>query len=212
MQTHPEVKILTILLLLCGSFSLPRPASPLAEFSPAWNETRFLKCNTAQNTSYLTAEEKELIYIFNMMRLDPKLFAATVVKQFPKKRGPLYLENIPEYRSLLDTMSRLEPLPLLYPDKDLFESARCHAISSGEKAYVGHVRQTEECRKKKNFHAECCDYGHQTPLEMLMGLLIDENVESLGHRYICLSSFNRIGVSIQPHKRYGKNVVLDFGW
>jgi len=36
-------------------------------------------------------------------------------------------------------------------------------------------------------------------------------VPSLGHREILFTDFTKIGVSIQPHKKYGWNTVLDFG-
>jgi hypothetical protein len=101
-------------------------------------------------------------------------------------------------------------MKLLYPDSLCFEGARCHALSSGIKGYVGHDRLTDECKKKWYYNGECCDYGRSTALDIVMGLMIDENVPSLGHRVICLSFFNSIGVSIQPHKIYGKNAVLDF--
>ena len=47
-------------------------------------------------------------------------------------------------------------------------------------------------------------------LSILMALLIDQNVSSLGHRFLCLSEYGRLGVSIQPHTGYGYNAVLYF--
>ena len=49
-------------------------------------------------------------------------------------------------------------------------------------------------------------------LEIVIQLLIDQGVSSLGHRYICLGTYARVGVSIKPHKSYGTNCVLDFGY
>jgi hypothetical protein len=208
------MKWITILLLFLSlvSFNVNRQSSssPLAAYSEIWNEPRFLKCNTAAKTTYLTEPEKELIYILNMMHMDPQLFDSTVVKYYPEKSGALYLRNIPENQSLLDTLSTLAPLPLLSPDRTAFESAECHAISAGQKGYVGHERQSKDCEKKKDFNGECCDYGRYTPLDILMGLLIDEGVPSLGHRWLCLCNFRKVGVSIQPHTTYGKNTVIDF--
>jgi hypothetical protein len=43
-----------------------------------------------------------------------------------------------------------------------------------------------------------------------MALLVDEGVANLGHRLICFTTYNKIGVSIAPHKEYGNNAVLDF--
>jgi hypothetical protein len=47
-------------------------------------------------------------------------------------------------------------------------------------------------------------------LEIVLQLLIDEDVPSLGHRRILLEKYQTIGVSIQPHSHYGFNAVLDF--
>jgi len=206
------MKLFSIFLLFFTSFYKPESSSktPLSEYSDAWNDERFLKCNTAADVDYLTDEEKEMIYVTNMMRLDPQLFGRTVAKQFPDKREIQYYKTLDEYKSLLKDLAKAKPLPLLYPDKRATESAKCHAISSGNKSYVGHVRQTEECKKTRFFDAECCDYGRYSPLDILMGQLVDEGVPGLGHRYAFLTPFNKVGVSIQPHKGYGRTAVFDF--
>ena len=210
------MNLLTILLLLLNIFTKPGQdtaiKTPLSEYSEEWNDPRFLKCNTAAKVTYLTDMEKELIYILNMIRLDPKLFGSTVVKQYPDKNFLPYLNELEEYKSLLKDLAAQEPLPILIPDEKLSISAKCHAITAGQKAYVGHVRQTADCQKKKYFDAECCDYGRYTPFESLMGLLIDEGVPGVGHRYACLGTYGKIGVSIQKHNSYGRNTVLDFKW
>jgi hypothetical protein len=187
----------------------PKPGpSPLASYSAEWNDAKYLKCNTAANVSYMNDEEKEVIYILNMLRTNPVLFANTVLQKYPDENHQGFLRNIQEYKSLLDTLRKTKPLALLYPDSLCFVSAQCHAISSGKTGYVGHERQTKEC--KDLYFGECCQYGYKDPLPILMGLLIDQNVPSLGHRYMCIGSYGKIGVSIQPHKVYGTNTVLDF--
>lgn len=158
----------------------------------------------------MSANEKELVYILNLARLNPSLFASTVVKKYPEKSDKGYLVNSDYYKSLLDTMKKMKPLNLLQPDSLCYTSAFCHAVSSGHAAYTGHDRQTDDCKEKRNFNGECCDYGNEKPLDIVLSLLIDNWVPSLGHRWICLNSYKRIGVSIQPHKGYRHNAVLDF--
>jgi hypothetical protein len=184
--------------------------SPLAYFSSEWNDAKYLKCNTAADASYMSDEEKKLIYILNLLHTDPKLFANTVVEKYPEYMHQPFLKNVPEYQSLLDTLRQIKVLPLLYPDSLCFESAKCHAITSGKKAYVGHERITDECKAKKHHFGECCQYGFKEALPIVMALIIDEKVSSLGHRFLCLSSYGKIGLSIQPHKGYGMNTVIDF--
>ncbi|MEO7982754.1 MAG: hypothetical protein ABI688_01605 [Bacteroidota bacterium] len=177
--------------------------SPLASYSTAWNDAKYMKCNTAAKVSYMTALEKELIYILNLARTNPQLFASTVIAKYPARHTDYFT-------SLLDTMQKLKPGKLLYPDSLCFSGAKCHAVNSGKEGYVGHTRSTEECRMKWYYNGECCEYGHNKPLDIIMALLIDQDIISLGHRNICLGPYKNIGVSFQPHTLYGYTTVLDF--
>ncbi len=193
-----------------GSVTGKENISPLAVYSPEWNNAKYNACNTAAKATYMTAEERKMICILNMMRMNPKLFARTVVQRYPDINNMGYLRNSDYYKSLLDTLSKLKPMKILYPDSLCFNGAQCHAITAGEAGYVGHTRQNDDCKAKWYFNGECCDYGHSQALDIIMNLMIDEGVESLGHRWICLNGYKKIGVSIQPHKAYGNNAVLDF--
>jgi uncharacterized protein YkwD len=185
--------------------------SPLALYSSEWNDIKYSKCNTAVNVAYLSNSEKEVIYILNLIRSYPALFAKTVLKKYPALSGNGYLADDTYYfKSLLDTLLSLEPVQMLYPDKTCYISAKSHAYQSGITGYVGHERKTPDSKLKKHYYGECCDYGHNDALEIVLSLLIDEGIPSLGHRDICLSNYAKLGVSIQPHKKYGTNAVFDF--
>ena len=138
-------------------------------------------------------------YSLNLVRLNPKLFADTYLD---------YLKNSTDYyeSSLYKELKRIEPRPILKPNRKLFESAQCHAIESGERGFVGH----ERFKCEEHFMGECIHYGQSDALEIVTSLLIDQEVKSLGHRKVCLGYFTEMGVSIKPHKGYGKNAVLDF--
>ena len=186
--------------------------SPLASFSNEWNDAKYLACNTAANAGYMSKEEREVVYILNLLHANPRLFANTVAAKYPAYSRKPRLTNLPEFISLLDTLRTLDPKPFVGPDSLCFESAKCHAITSGIEGYVGHDRKTEECKKKRRHNGECCQYGTKDPLSIVMSLLIDEKVPTLGHRFLFLSTFKGIGVSIQPHKTYGTNTVIDFSY
>ena len=157
----------------------------------------------------MNADEKEVIYILNMARKNPGLFASSVVKQYPDKSGQGYIRNSGYYKSLLSGLQKQKPMQSLIPDSLCYESAFCHAQITGKGGIVGHYRNAE-CQKKQYFNGECCDYGHNKPLDVLMAFFIDDGIASLGHRKICLDSYKKIGVSIQPHASYGHTAVLDF--
>jgi uncharacterized protein YkwD len=185
--------------------------SPLALYSSEWNDVKYSTCNTAVNTAYLSKSEKDVIYILNLIRSYPALFAKTVLKKYPAASGNDYLtNNVYYFKSLVDTLLKLEPKQMLYPDNACFLSAKSHAYQSGLTGYVGHERKTRDAKLKRLYLGECCDYGHQDPLDIVLSLIIDEGIPSLGHRIICLGYYTKIGVSIQPHKKYGTNAVFDF--
>ena len=199
------------LFLTVALFSQTLTVSPLASYSKIWNDKKYIICNTAANTAYLTHDEKEAIYILNLLRANPVLFTKTVLLKYPSVSGNGYLaEDSFYFISLVNTLKTMEPLGILYPDDKCFESAKYHAIASGITGYVGHERKTKDDKAKKYYNGECCDYGHSDPLDIVLSLLIDEGIPSLGHRDVFLSNYTKIGVSLQPHKKYGINAVFDF--
>lgn len=201
------------ILLLLYSFTASAQNNPLVKYHPVWNDAKYEACNTAKHVSYMNPVEKEVIFILNMMRAYPKQFLNTIVLKWPEIMERPQLKFSTYFTSLVEDMKPLESLPILQPDSLLWLSARCHAVSSGNNGYVGHDRLTKECEKLQRYAGECCSYGTRNSVELIVRLLIDENVPGYGHRYICLRpAYSRIGVSAQPHKTYGVNVVLDFGW
>jgi uncharacterized protein YkwD len=152
-----------------------------------------------------------VIYVINLVRAYPVLFAKTVLAQYPALSGKEELtKDQYYYQSLLTTLLAMDPLPLLTDNEKCYQSAACHAKLSGITGYIGHNRNSDECQKKKYFLGECCQYGNDEPLEIILSLLIDKDVPSLGHRKILLGKYTSAGVSIQPHKTYRFNTVLDF--
>ena len=185
--------------------------SPLSAYSEQWNRPEYIRCNTAANVVYMSVGERNVIYVLNLVRANPRLFASTVLKHYPERTGQDHLADDKVYfQSLLKELQTMKPLEILLPDKDCYTSALCHATQAGMTGYVGHERKKNECRKKMYYNGECCDYGNSDPLEIVLSLLIDEGIPSLGHRSICLGQYGKLGVSLQPHKTYTYNTVMDF--
>lgn len=184
--------------------------NPLISFSNQWGSKIYKDCNTAASENYLTADEKKVIWILNMIRANPILFLQTVLLNPSSK----YYKPIAKWNSydssLLNTLSSIQPnFKFLVSDLSAYHSAQCHAISSGKTGYVGHQRIHSDCIA--DYNGECCTYGYTNPLSMVMSFLLDYDVPDLAHRHICLSnSFISAGISIQPHKRYKINTVIDF--
>jgi uncharacterized protein YkwD len=52
-----------------------------------------------------------------------------------------------------------------------------------------------------------------TGKDIILQLLIDDDVPSLGHRINCLNKeYTKIGVSVQPHKKWDTCAVIDMIW
>jgi len=203
------------LLAAFGFYELPPPGNetpnPLAPWNKTWAAQQYEAANTAAKSSYHSAWEREFVYVMNLARMHPQLFAKTVVQAYPDSSFNPGLRKLKEYKSLLLELQAQAPLTALVPDSACWASAKCHAASSGKAGYVGHDRQSTACEKLMYLRAECCHYGENTPLAAFLSLIIDEGVPGLGHRRtIFAADYTKVGVSFQPHKTYQTTVVIDF--
>jgi hypothetical protein len=171
-----------------------------------WSDAKYLKANTAKDAAYLSKEEKEFIRLINLCRMNPNLFLDTYLADIKKKTRA----NMTKYEaSLIEYLSNEAPKAVFVPDLELYQGAFCHAKNSGMAGYVGHVRSVYSPSCSSGYFAECCSYGSFEAFEHLINLLVDEGVESLGHRLILMGGYKTVGVSLQPHKTYGTNIVID---
>ena len=181
--------------------------------SDGWSIEEIKCANTANNVGYLSAEEQKVILICNLARLDGEKFMKTYAKPYLGDSSNEYIE------SLYSDLKKVKKLQMMVPDNKLYEAAAYHAKDMGATGKIGHTSsdgssmQTRINRWYSNYKyiGECCDYGYDKALDIVMHLLVDEGVESLGHRKNILDpQFGKIGVSIQPHRVYRYNCVQDF--
>lgn len=160
--------------------------------------------NSAVAALWMSLHDRQVIYWLNVARLDPSgFFQRFVAADWAANPSNTYLS------SLKTTMNSMKPVAALQPNRMLYDAAMCHARSSGSVGYVGHDRVNQTC--KKIFSGECCAYGANGALDVVIQLLVDEGVPSLGHREICLSeAYTTVGAASAPHSRYKTNTVLDF--
>jgi len=166
----------------------------------AFKDPRYQAANTAKDADYLSDEEKKVYFCLNLARMNPKLFAETYLGRLRNSKNSYE-------SSLYKEMMNLSALPLLTPNRKLYESALCHADEMGVRGLIGHQRY--KCTRY--FMGECCQYGFEGAYDIVIDLLVDDGITSLGHRKICFSaSYHELGVSIRPHKTYRVNTVMDF--
>lgn len=169
--------------------------------------------STATTADYLTAEEKEVIRLVNEVRTQPAAFAKKYLEN--RQREGAYAKEC--YEELL----AWAPQKALLPSKALSLAAKDHAQDMGVSGRTGHVSTKGESATLRvqrygtftgryNGPWENCSYGFDDPLAIVLQLLIDDGVPSRGHRKnIMQPAINYIGVSIQPHKSYRFNCVMD---
>lgn len=176
-----------------------------------WDKQILVKANTAREVGYLTDEEKKVIFYINLVRMDPLLFSKTYLQKFLDSSET---KNNKWVISLKNSLEKAIPVKPLFPEEDLFEVAKKHAVEMGKSGRVGHdgyKTRTNQIENKYDRIAEDCDYGNSDGLSIVILLLIDEGVVDAGHRKAILEENHfYIGTSIQPHAVYLYNCVIEF--
>jgi uncharacterized protein YkwD len=164
---------------------------------------------------FSNAQTEEVLKILNEARTNPQGFLSGRLSPYLKEHE---LENNSYAKSLVSELKVAKPLNALQSSSVLEKLAKGHAIDMGEKDKIGHASSngtTFENRIRKKIKtgmiAENCDYGNAEPIDIVMSLLIDDGITSLGHRKNILHpSLNYVGIAIEKHKTYRVNCVMDF--
>lgn len=179
----------------------------------SWDAKVVGSLHTGRDMPWLNGEEQKVILFMNMARHDGPLFAETFVKAYVEENQ---LKKTNYLRTLYKDLEGVSGLGPLFPEEDLTAVAQGHALKSGETGHVGHrdmKKRFEPLRGNPYYEwGENCSYGFDEALTIVITLLIDEDIEGVGHRKnILKESYNSVGVAIRPHKTYRVNCVMDFG-
>jgi uncharacterized protein YkwD len=116
-----------------------------------------------------------------------------------------------ELASLKRTLVSMAPVAALSPSSTLRAEAECLAKLQARTGAIGHERGPRCPKAPQGMWAENCSYGYSGGRDIIISLLIDENVPSLGHRENCLDPvLKRCGIFQGDHARYGRMAVMDF--
>jgi len=183
----------------------------------SWSKITLEKANSAKEATYLTAEEKSIVYYINLVRMNPRLFESTYIRPYLERYG-ITDENASKWiRSLQSELKSTRPMNPLKPKKDLSLVAKKHATDMGLTGKSGHKSSSGKLYKdrmkgiSKEYyeHFENCQYGLGDPLEIVVDLLIDDGVEGASHRKSILNASSQyIGSSMHPHIVYKHNCVI----
>jgi uncharacterized protein YkwD len=187
--------------------------SSLAQAIASIPKDLLAKANTTENVSYLTEDEKKVILYMNLARINGPWFVKNILNE--NLSGNYTAGNV---SSLIKTLNQTKNLTPLKPAEGLSKAATFHAKDMGKAGTIGHnssdgTNTFVRVRKyaKGGYMSENCSYAPSDPLAIVLQLLVDDGVPSLGHRNTILSEkYTHVGVAIEPHKIYGHNCVQDF--
>jgi hypothetical protein len=209
------MKILFVAIILLFTTTLTYGQQPIYidHLLKNWPIEQLNNASLDNSIYYMTQDEKDVVLICNLARLNGPLFISTILEPY------MDAENIKKDRyvkSLIKTLEQQKPIPALGADMLLFQLAKSHAISSGQRGTTGHDGFNSRFDKAKDYYwtfAENCYYGRNIPIEIALGLMIDKGENGVGHRKNILDpKLENVGVSIQPHRSvYEYNCVMEFG-
>ncbi len=183
-------------------------SSNIVEPDMVWTKAELEAANTADAANYLDSTEKQVYLYVNLARLYPSKFKIVEVQNYIGTiEQPQQYKNSTNRQSLMRELTKMKPVVALLPNSLLTEMANCFSKELGESGRTGHDRK--KCTE--DYAAENCSFGKYRGKDIVLQLLIDEGVASLGHRKNCLSgNYTLLGVSFTEHKKYKKCTVMDF--
>ncbi|GHT60414.1 hypothetical protein FACS1894109_18040 [Spirochaetia bacterium] len=210
---------------------------PPGAYASDWDITGL---DTARNVSYLTDIEKDVILEINKVRTDPKKYAEDVLNPLLntfidnpwndpliRRKGDTWLrtkEGKVVINELIAALQDTEPMQILTPSMGMSHAAKDHTKDRASHNTTGHVGsdgsqfwdRVNRYGKINLFQAgggECLSYGSNTGIDIVLQLLIDDGVQSRGHRKILLNpNASKIGVGFGEHPQYKYMCTLDLAF
>ncbi len=186
--------------------------------------------NTAENVSYLSPIEKEIIYEINLFRSNPADYAdkyiAPLAKNYkgkllyyPNDKPLLTKEGVRAVNECVRELKKVAPLSVVSPSSGLTKAADDHVKDQSKTGKTGHYgSDRSDSRKRMERYgdwkvriAENIAYGGTSARQVVIYLLIDDGVQDRGHRKNFIQpEFKNVGVSVGFHPEYNTMCVMDF--
>jgi uncharacterized protein YkwD len=178
----------------------------------SWDATTINSARKASYNPLCSKKSSEVVFICNLARVDGKRFVETILSPYMEfTEDTAYSEYM---QSLIVQLNNQGKLPLLKHCLHLEMMAKSYAKRAGKNGIVGHDKIAERFslfRILGKPYGENCSYGEETPIGVVIQLLVDEGIKNLGHRRNILSpDFKRIGVGFAKHSNYDINCVQEF--
>jgi uncharacterized protein YkwD len=193
---------------------------------PLWDTAAL---DTAKNADYLSTVEKAVMYEMNKARTNPALYAELYIRPRldnfdgktyapPGEVAMLTSEGKAAVKECIKEMDAASAAQALVPEKGLWQAAKAHTDDQAQSGKTGHKGSDgsspfDRIKRSGSYSsaAENISYGEAKARDIVVQFLIDDGVESRGHRKNLLNpKYQAAGVSAQAHpsKRYA--CVIDF--
>ncbi len=203
----------------------------LQGFSSAGGSRDKAVFNTAAQVSYLTENEKAVVYEINKLRSDPPGYAREYLEPLLSRyKGKLLTmpgeevsivtqEGIAALHDAIRELKSSPAVPLLSPDSCLTRASRDHQRDQSATGRTGHegadgstahdrIRRYGEWRIAMG---ENIFYGDPDARSVVLHLVIDDGIPKRGHRKNFLNEhFRLIGVAMGKHPGWRNVCVMDF--
>lgn len=188
------------------------------------------KLNTAKEVKYMTRQEKDVLLCINMVRTDPSKFCDEFIKPLlkcfsgkemtvPGGEPVITSEGLAAVKELVKVLPGMKKADVLHPSEGLYKAAADLADYQSKTGKTGHVGDKGETLKKRiskygtssGTIAENVSYGEESPLMVVISLLIDDGVSSRGHRLNIMDhALKKAGAKWATHLRYSQMCAITF--
>ena len=183
----------------------------------AFSETTLELAKANNAVTFMTDQEKDVVFYTNLVRMEPQVFLERIVKPYVASMG---LKRSYYLKTLYTDLKKASPVSALQMKLDLYTISYKHQMDIGKKGLTGHTGSKGKTFRKRvkplmitySAIGENVALGYTSPIENVLELLIDDGVTNLGHRITMLSDkYNSVGVALGFHKTYKTGCVMDFG-
>lgn len=189
--------------------------------------------NTNTSNNYSLPNPQEILDELNLVRTDPKGYVKYLKQRLDSfVESNVHIDGVGRRISnhegkaavyeCIEVLQNTLPMGALTMNENLCESALWLAKDQAYYNITGHdgsdgSTMTDRV-KRSGFTGmgwgENCSYGRYTARDFIMGLLIDDNVPSRGHRKNILNrNYTQVGIGLATgHATYNTVLVTDFGY
>jgi len=169
----------------------------IPEISIDTSTINFDELNTAAESRYMTAEERQMIKELNFVRKYPQVYAGIVANYLIEQRNSMEMQD-DELRvglELIEVLRSAPPLSVLQPKECVYDASKSHGMYQAKTGKIGHAgfnslypegRLKLTCGKLAG-GGENLVAGLETVRSSLLSLLIDFGISDRGHRHNILN-------------------------